>query len=228
MSEAKQGNEGATIRVPLVLKDGSANPVVAEEKALVRKDGSKNPAVPTVEEKEEAAIYAPLAERVAKSRLHEIAKRIDDPNFSQIDLMKLICAEMTAILLSQNAILDYVSQKNTASYNKVATKEVIISLNEQLKGVELLGRQITNMDNLAKRDYINFDGDKFRWIALQWADLGASALRRIGLNESQVHSWYGHYRVEMQENQERIRRDAEKQVWLQEKEEKEKAQNATK
>ncbi len=210
MSE-QEGNEGRTVRTtvtPVILSSG-VNARPAPEQA-------------------EENIDAPLAQRVAKSRLNEIAKKIEDPNFSQVDIMKLIASEITEILISQNAILDYVSRRDTAAINKVSTKEVIVSLNEQLKGVELLGRQITNMDNLAKRDYINFDGDKFRWVAGQWADLGAAALRRIGLNESQVHSWYQHYRDEVKANQERIRRDAERQVWLDEAKEKEKAHNAAK
>jgi hypothetical protein len=194
MSE-KQGEEGRTLREVVILPNG-----VNAQPEEVKEDGTN----------------APLAKRVAESRLHEIAKRIEDPNFSQVDLMKLIASEMTAILISQNAILDFISQKDTTSYNKVNTKEVIMSLNEQLKGVELLGRQITNMDNLAKRDYINFDGDKFRWIAEQWMKLGAEAVRSMGLGETQVHSWKGHFRKHLESNEDRIRREADKQVWLEE------------
>lgn len=199
------GDEGSTQREAVILPNGvNAQPAQAEEN-----------------------IDAPLAQRVAKSHLGEIAKKIEDANFSQVDIMKLIASEITEILISQNAILDFVSQPKTATYNKIGTKEVIVSLNEQLKGVELLGRQITNMDNLAKRDYINFDGDKFRWIAEQWMKLGAEAVRSMGLGETQVHSWKGHFRKHLESNEDRIRREADKQVWLEEQQKAKKAETGS-
>jgi|SRR5271157_498270 len=204
MSE-KQGDEDRTVREAVILPNGvNAQPL------------------PTEEEIQAEAVNIPLAQRVAKSRLHEIAKKIEDPNVSQVDLMRLIAAETAEILISQNAILDFVSSKAATSYHKVNTKEVIISLGEQLKGVDLLGKQITNMDNVAKRDYINFDGDKFRWICEQWIKIGAEAVRSMGLGETQVHSWKGHFRKHLRANEEHIRRDAEKQVWLEEEKEKSK------
>ncbi len=188
---------------------------------VVNADGSTNPEALQKQEEKLAADKLngktdPLLTRVSESRLGEIREKIEDPNFSQVDLSKLIAVEMASILEAMNTILDNVSRPSTQTYDKIATKEVVASLGEQLKGVRELGKQISDMDSMAKRDYINFDGDKFRWIIGQWMDLGATALRKMGWEEHVVHNYLAHFREEMVKNQERIRRDADKQVWLEE------------
>jgi|SRR5579863_795342 len=192
------GDPNAAVRV--VNTDGSVN---SEE--LEKRDA-----------KDAEATNDPLIKRVTESRLAEISEKIEDPNFSQVDLGKLIAVEMASILQAMNTILDNVTRPGTAAYDKLATKEVVGSLNEQLKGVRELGKQIADMDSMAKRDYINFDGEKFRWIAGEWMKLGAEAVRAMGMGETSVHSWKNHFRQQLDKNQDRIRRDADKQVWLDE------------
>jgi hypothetical protein len=176
---------------------------------IVMNDGSVPKEVEEKMRKEIEESNAPLLSRATVSRLAEIRQKIEDPNCSQVELAKLIAVEMTAILEAMNKLMDNASRPGTL----LATKDLTTSLTEQLKGVRELGKQITEMDNLAKRDYINFDGDKFLWVLDQLIELGCSAIRSMGWEEHQVRSWENHFRKHLGEQEERIRRDADKQVW---------------
>ena len=85
----------------------------------------------------------------------------------------------------------------------------IKSLAEQLKGVRELGRQIIEMDNQAKRDFINFDGEKFQFVAGQWLQMGVTVLRAMGWDEHTVTAYVKQYRQQIEHNELRIRKEAE-------------------
>jgi len=199
-------------------------PIKGSTAKAVNKNGTSTEAAQKADAEKTARTYGPVIQRVADSRLAEIREKIDDPNFSQVDLSKLIAFEMSLILESMNSILDNVTQPGTAAFDKIATKEIVASLGEQLKGVRELGKQINEMDSLAKRDYINFDGDKFFWILQQWIKVGKAALEKMGWESFAVQSWENHFRTLLHGEQERIRREADKQVWLEEKDKAKKQQ----
>lgn len=216
MSQEIHGDEKLAMRQSL---SGDTGDIVR-----VNANGTSTVEALQEEEAKRQQQYGAVINRVKESRLAEIREKIEDPNFSQVDLGKLIAVEMTAILESMNSILDNVTKSGTQPFDKVATKEVVASLGEQLKGVRELGKQINEMDNLAKRDYINFDGDKFIWILRQWIKVGKNALQKMGWEAFAIQNWENHFRQLLEVEQERIRRDAEKQVWLEEEKEKAKMQ----
>jgi hypothetical protein len=143
--------------------------------------------------------------RVGTSKLREIREKIEDPNIGQAELSKLIALEMASILDAMNVYLD---NPNTA-IKGMLENFTIKSLSEQLKGVRELGRQIIEMDNQAKRDYINFDGEKFKYVAQQWMQMGIEALHQMGWDEHTVTSYIKQYRDQIERNEIRIRREAE-------------------
>ncbi len=144
-------------------------------------------------------------EREISSKLKEIRTKIEDPNISQAELSKLIALEMAAILDAMNVHLD----SPNSAIKGMEANFAIKSLGEQLKGVRELGRQIIEMDNQAKRDFINFDGEKFQFVASQWMQMGVEALRAMGWDEHTVTSYVKHFRNQIEMNELRIRREAE-------------------
>jgi hypothetical protein len=143
--------------------------------------------------------------REISSKLSEIRTKIEDPNVSQAELSKLIALEMAAILDGMNEHLD----SPNSAIKGMEANFAIKSLGEQLKGVRELGRQIIEMDNQAKRDFINFDGEKFQFVAGQWLQMGVEALRSMGWDEHTVTSYVKHFRSQIEMNELRIRREAE-------------------
>jgi len=143
--------------------------------------------------------------RVESSKLTEIRTKIEDPNVSQAELSKLIALEMAAILDGMNEHLD----KPNSGVKGMDANIAIKSLSEQLKGVRELGRQIIEMDNQAKRDFINFDGEKFQFVAGQWLQMGVSALRAMGWDEHTVTAYVKQFRSQIEMNELRIRKEAE-------------------
>jgi hypothetical protein len=143
--------------------------------------------------------------RAESSKLTEIRTKIEDPNISQAELSKLIALEMAAILDAMNEHLD----KPNSGIKGMDANIAIKSLAEQLKGVRELGRQIIEMDNQAKRDFINFDGEKFQFVAGQWLQMGVSALRAMGWDEHTVTSYVKQFRSQIEMNELRIRKEAE-------------------
>jgi len=193
----------------------SEEPVVEETESVVGPGGTHNPKaevnirskMPDVGEVDAADL--PLLKRLAESHLAEIREKINDSNVSQIELGKLIGAEMAMILEAMNTLLDAVSRPKTAAVVKIEVKQVVACLSEQLKGVRELGKQIAEVDNLAKRDYINFDGEKFKFVADQWVLMSIAALRAMGWDEHTTTSFVKHLSSQIQMNELRIRREAE-------------------
>jgi len=143
--------------------------------------------------------------RADTSKLKEIREKIENPNVSQAELSKLIALEMAGILDAMNVYLDNPNSAIKGMMENFAIK----SLSEQLKGVRELGRQIIEMDNQAKRDFINFDGEKFQFVAGQWMQMGVEALRAMGWDEHTVTSYVKQFRSQIEMNELRIRREAE-------------------
>jgi hypothetical protein len=143
--------------------------------------------------------------RELSSKLNEIRTKIEDTNISQAELSKLIALEMASILDGMNEHLD----NPTSGIKGMDANLAIKSLSEQLKGVRELGRQIIEMDNQAKRDFINFDGEKFQFVAGQWLQMGVEALRSMGWDEHTVTSYVKQFRSQIEMNELRIRREAE-------------------
>jgi hypothetical protein len=168
---------------------------IREELDLVGSDGKYNSAA---EEKKPN-------KRQESSKLNEIRTKIEDINVSQAELSKLIALEMAAILDAMNEHLD----KPNSGIKGMDANIAIKSLAEQLKGVRELGRQIIEMDNQAKRDFINFDGEKFQFVASQWLQMGVTALRAMGWDEHTVTAYVKQYRQQIEHNELRIRKEAE-------------------
>jgi hypothetical protein len=156
-------------------------------------------------EKKYKAAEESKVKRVDTSKLKEIREKIENPNVSQAELSKLIALEMAGILDAMNVYLD----NPNAAVKGMLENFAIKSLSEQLKGVRELGRQIIEMDNQAKRDFINFDGEKFQFVAGQWLQMGVEALRSMGWDEHTVTSYVKHFRSQIEMNELRIRREAE-------------------
>ncbi len=173
------------------------NEVVRTELSLVSPSGKYNA---IAESKDEHKV-----KRVDSSKLKEIRTKIEDPNISQAELSKLIALEMASILDAMNTFLD----NPQVGFNNSEPNAAVKGLSEQLKGVRELGRQIIEMDNQAKRDFINFDGEKFQFVAGQWMQMGVTALRAMGWDEHSVTSYVKHFRNQIEMNELRIRREAE-------------------
>jgi|SRR5208282_3127697 len=146
-----------------------------------------------------------MGERETNSKLKEIRAKIEDTTVSQAELSKLIALEMATILDSMNRYFDDPS----APIKQMESNFAIKSLGEQLKGVRELGRQIIEMDNQARRDFINFDGEKFQFVAGQWMQMGVEALKAMGWDEHSITSYVKHFRNQIEMNELRIRREAE-------------------
>ena len=59
---------------------------------------------------------------------------------------------------------------------------------EMIKAMRALGAQLNDVDNLAKRDVISFDGPKFGFVMTQIVEIFKATLKESGLSEDMVVS----------------------------------------
>ena len=78
---------------------------------------------------------------------------------------------------------------------------------QQLKALRELGKQLTDAENLSKKDVLNFDGKKFSFVLGVIVDSFVKAMKEAGVTEDTRASVMKHYRDEMQMNEEKIRKE---------------------
>jgi hypothetical protein len=142
-----------------------------------------------------------LTERERLSKLDEIRAKIEDPNFSQVELSRLIAIEIATCL---QMMIQFGDEKNYMENWKVKV------LSDQVKALRELGKQVSETDVLSKRDYINLDGPKFAFVAEEWREGFKEAMKDAGLDESTMVSVMKHWRDVMVKREPDIRRSVEK------------------
>ena len=134
-----------------------------------------------------------------ETKMDEILEKINDPNFSVSEVSRLIAVEM-ATVSRQMARIDY----------DPAMQWKFKAYNEQVKALQVLGKQLGDADILSRKDIINFDGPKFQFVLSQIVDLVKSAIHEAGTEPTQGTSIMKHFRDLISANEQRIRHETER------------------
>ena len=86
----------------------------------------------------------------------------------------------------------------------------IKALSEQVKALRELGKEVTDADVLSKKDFLNWEGKKFRFAIDEYREGAKEAMRKVGLDDSTVNSILNHWRDIMASKEQEIRRAIEK------------------
>ena len=140
------------------------------------------------------------------SRLREISQKLEN-HAPPRDVQRLIGVEMASILLERQQLIDALVPNQL----NLRRKEVLRSLNHLkylFMGVRILGKHINQTHK--RRDYIDWEGEKFIYVMQKLVDFAVDSLRKTGQSEHVTQSWLRHYRQQLEENLEEICKTANK------------------
>lgn len=86
----------------------------------------------------------------------------------------------------------------------------IKALSEQVKGLRELGKEVMEADVISKKDFLNWDGKKFRYAIDEFMEGAKQAMKVVKLDESTINSVLNHWRDIMQSKEQDIRRNLDK------------------
>ena len=104
-----------------------------------------------------------------ESQMGQIITLIDNPEFTDIEEINRLISREIAIS---------VSSATGGTYN-VNTK----LLNDKVKALRELARTVQEGDNISKKDFLNFDGPKFRYVIGEIVILFRNSMKSGGLAE---------------------------------------------
>jgi hypothetical protein len=115
----------------------------------------------------------------SSERILEILEMIRDPNSSMIEINRKIAME---IAHATSDIASAALSTDTSPYKLKA-------LEAQVKALRELSRTLVEAENFAKRDILNFDGPKFKYVFVQMLNLFKQSMVHTGLlQETQVNN----------------------------------------
>jgi hypothetical protein len=144
-------------------------------------------------------------DRGRPSYLREIMEKLE--NGAPVrDLQRLIALELASILQQRNLLIDALAP-NQLNLRK---KEVLRSLNHLkhlFTGVRTFSKYINETHK--RRDYIDWEGEKFTYVLAELVKLAVDCLRKTGQSEHATQNWLRHYRQQLEDNLEEVCRTAE-------------------
>jgi hypothetical protein len=134
------------------------------------------------------------------SYLREIREKLEK-HAPVRDVQRLIGVELVSILQERQQLTDALVPNQL----NLRRKEVLRSLNHLkylFMGVRILGKYINETHK--RRDYIDWEGEKFSYVLQKLVDLAVDSLRKTGQSEHATHNWLQHYGQQLEENLEEI------------------------
>lgn len=128
---------------------------------------------------EDAASDLPPEESSSAERILGILALIKDPEQSLIEINRNIAMEI-AYATSEIAVAAL--STDTSPYK-------LRALEAQIKSLRELSRTLAESENFSKRDVLNFDGPKFKYVFVQLLNLFKQSMLHTGLlQETQVNN----------------------------------------
>lgn len=137
---------------------------------------------------------------VVNDKFDEILLKLEDPNCSAAEVSRLITVELGKIAR------DSVRGREAQEAWKQKGYET------QVKVLTALAKQLNDTEILSKKDSLNFDGPKFKWVLREIVKLFKLTLEECNLDKSMVNNIIFQFSDKMAEQESTIRREAEKVI----------------
>lgn len=105
-----------------------------------------------------------------RSRMGEILEHLEDPEFTDLEMINRLIAVEIALTLADSRL-----------------KFTPRAVSDKVKALRELTRTLQEGDNLAKKDFLNFDGPKFKYVLQEMVSLFRASLKNAGLPEDAVN-----------------------------------------
>lgn len=142
-----------------------------------------------------------LSDHERESKMDEIFKMIEDPEMSPGEIKRKIAAEIAIV---NRLMIKYGNDVSILEGLKIK------ALSEQIKGLREMGKEVMEADVMSKKDFLNWDGRKFRYAIDEFMDGAKQAMKVVKLDESTINSILNHWRDLMQSKEAEIRRNLDK------------------
>ncbi len=156
-----------------------------------------------VKQPEKVAVAAVL------DKFDEILQKLEDPNCSAAEVSRLITVELGKIARDSvrggREAQDAWKQKGWETQVKVLTA---------------LAKQLNDTEILSKKDSLNFDGPKFKWVLREIVNTFKKTLEECNLDKAMVNNIILQFSDKMAEAESWFRREAEKVIEFKEDEKK--------
>jgi hypothetical protein len=134
-------------------------------------------------------------------RIDTIANMIADPEVALADISRLIALEIVEVVRNMAR-----NQKDPLARGTYTQKE----LTDQIKALRELQRTLTESDSLSKKDVLNMDGPKFKFLFTELIRLFRLALKDSGTDEDLARNVMLQFGDLVKSHDEGIRRDLNK------------------
>lgn len=128
--------------------------------------------------------------------LVEIVAMIQDPNTDLAAVYKKIALQIA-----------YLSVELSTNRRDPSTQYTLKSITDQIKALRELTHTLTESDEVAKRDVLNFDGPKFQYVLREIVDTFKRSLKEAGIDASITDNLLRIYRDKMAVKELELRRD---------------------
>jgi hypothetical protein len=142
-----------------------------------------------------------LSQQERESQLTKISEMIADPTIHPAEIKRIIAAEIAMV---NKLMLKYDTDENVLAGMRVK------NLSERVKSLRELGKEVMEADVLSKKDFLNWEGKKFRLALDRYREGAIEAMKTAKLDESTINSILNHWRDIMQDKEDEIRRAIDK------------------
>lgn len=146
---------------------------------------------------EDGAVSQQAIEAIPKDKLDEVLAKLEDPNCSAAEVSRMIAIELAKI--ARDAVRIDIQD---------AWKQKLYET--QVKVLQALSKQLSDTEVLSKKDNLNFDGPKFRWVLAELTSIFKKTLEDVKLEVSMVNNIMLQFADSMSEKEPYIRRESEK------------------
>jgi hypothetical protein len=144
-------------------------------------------------------IKVALAEGSGSHGIELITEMISDPDSALPDIMRLIALEM-AKLMKKMTIDDPLSR------GAVSQRD----LNDQVKAFAQLQKTLTDSDSLSRKDTLNLDGPKFKFVFVELVRYFQDSLKGAGVEPAQTQNIMLQFGDTVRANYESMQRELNK------------------
>jgi hypothetical protein len=133
------------------------------------------------------------------TNLPELKEKMNDASYPVHELSRLISLEIVSI-----------AQEMSECENDPSLQFKMKGYNDQIKGLRELAKSISETDILSKRDILNFDGEKFKFVFTEIVNAFKKAVKEAGAGDSLQNNIMKHFADIMRMKETDLRRDTAK------------------
>ncbi len=141
------------------------------------------------------------SDRERESKLDHIIALINDPETPPGPIKRLIASEIATV---NRLMIKYGNDVSILEGLKIK------ALSEQVKALRELGKEVEEADIMSRKDFLNWEGKKFRYAIDEYREGAVEAMREAKLDESTINSILNHWRDIMAQREQDIRRAIDK------------------